>query len=350
MSMAKARLLPPPARQDPLRRWPKSRIVINDTEPYLDEHSARPLELSAELLKCAIAAQGNTQHAVRMLTSHSNGLKCADLCGIGPQALWGFWVNVFHALLIHAQLVLGKPRNLQNIVSFFNNCSYIVAGHVFSLAEIEHCILRKHMTKPRVRLVRSFLRVWPRGDEDMEMRPCMSAPPCPATCFACRPDWRLNLVLNAGNSGCAEAIPVFEPMDEAAFDALVNSAMQKTLADCGVIGQDSIELPYSLCRYRDDAPPGGQQEPPERRWARALLLQTAEAVKVGYCRTYSWSMRDQLEQLDNSQANNECLAREPVRCSVAGPGMALRDWSANGARLARGIGPMWMHGDKLAGA
>lgn len=184
----------------------------------------------------------------------------------------------------------------------------------------------------------------------MEMLPCMSAPPCPATCFACRPDWRLNLVLNAGNSGCAEAIPVFEPMDEAAFDALVNSAMQKTLADCGVIGQDSIELPYSLCRYRDDAPPGGQQEPPERRWARALLLQTAEAVKVGYCRTYSWSMRDQLEQLDNSQANNECLAREPVRCSVAGPGMALRDWSANGARLARGIGPMWMHGDKLAGA
>jgi len=307
-------LLPPPAWQDPLRRWPRSRSVINNTEPYLDEIPEWPLELSAELLKCAIATQGgpqgNSQHAVQTLTRRSSGLKCVDLRGIGPQDLWGFWVNVFHLLLIHGQLVLGKPRNLQNIVSFFNNCSYIVAGHVFSLAEIEHCILRKHLTKPRVRLAKSFLRIWPRTDEDMEMRPCMSAPPCPATCFGCRPDWRLTLVLNAGNSGCAEAVPVFEPMDEAAFDTLVNSAMQKTLADCAVFSQDSIELksvelPYSLCRYRDDAPPGGQQEPPERRWARALLPRATEATKIGYCHTYSWSMRDRLELLGNSRPDRE---------------------------------------------
>mmetsp|Transcript_103220 Transcript_103220/g.205146 ORF Transcript_103220/g.205146 Transcript_103220/m.205146 type:complete len:945 (-) Transcript_103220:52-2886(-) len=306
------RAVPPQARKDPLRRWPKSRIVINDTELFLDDKtSARPLELSAELLKCAVAAQGTREDVVRTLTSHSNRLKRVDLCGLGPQSLWGFWVNVFHILLIHAQLVLGKPRSLQNIVSFFNNCSYIVAGHVFSLAEIEHCILRKNMTKPRVRLVRSFLRIWPRTDEDMEMRPCLSAPSCPASCFGCRQDWRLNLVLNAGNSGCAEAIPVFEPMDKATFDALVNSAVQQTLADCAVISRDSIELPYSLCRYRDDAPPGGQQEPHERRWARALFPQAAEAAKVGYCRTYTWSMRDRLELLGgNSRPNNPCFERE----------------------------------------
>jgi len=280
---------------DPLQRWPKGRIVINNAEPWLQGPPAPVLALSAGLLRCAVDAQGGGEPAVRELTARSCALKCASLAGLGEQDLWCFWVNTFHCLIIHAQLVAGRPRMVQHMVSFFNNCSYVVAGHVLSLAEIEHCILRKHMTKPRMLLVKSIVRIWPRTEEDFETRPCMNAPPCPAACFSCRPDWRLNLVLNAANHGSADAVPVFEAMTEDQFERAIRRAIRSTLDCCGSTGREAIELPYSLYRYRDDAPPGAAGDTVERRWARALVPELLSAnVRITFG-TYGWTMRPRLD-------------------------------------------------------
>jgi uncharacterized membrane protein YgcG len=53
-----------------------------------------------------------------------------------------FWVNLYHALLQHALLLLGPPRSPRDWASFHSSVSYELFGNVFSLLEIEHCVLR----------------------------------------------------------------------------------------------------------------------------------------------------------------------------------------------------------------
>jgi hypothetical protein len=289
---------PRPAWKDLLRRWPANRIVVNNAELSLAEVPVNPVALSAELLKLAVAAQGNLS-MVHDVTIRSCALKRVDLSGLRDQDIWAFWVNVYHSLLVHAQLVAGRPSNVQQIFGFYSGCSYLVAGHAFSLLEIEHSILRHNMTKPKIVLVGTILRSWPRSDEDLETRPCLAAPVCAAACFACRPDWRLNLVLNAGNIACADTIPVFESTDEVTFNSMVQKAMDQTLSSCGCIARDVIELPYNLSRYRDDAPMGSSRESSERRWVNVLFPDMAERVdKVVYKRGYGWTMRKQLKIME----------------------------------------------------
>lgn len=286
--------LPGERFKDALSRWPANRIVINDAEPCLDTPAGDPVAFSAAMLRGLLAAQENPE-MVHEWTIRSGGLKCIDLGHLGEQDLWCFWVNVFHSLVVHAQLVAGRPRSIQQIVAFYNTHSYLVAGHVFSLVEIEHSILRHHMTKPRIRFASAVLKIWPRSGEDLENRPCCAAPMCAANCFACRPDWRLNLVLNAGNCGCADAVPVFESLDTADFDKYLQHAMQRTLSCCGSVNKDLVELPYNLYRYRDDAPDVAVHETPERRWVRAILHDTAQNPrKITYRKMYDWTMRQRL--------------------------------------------------------
>ena len=53
-----------------------------------------------------------------------------------------FWVNLYHALLQHALLLLGPPQSARDWGLFHASVSYEVFGNTFSLVEIEHCVLR----------------------------------------------------------------------------------------------------------------------------------------------------------------------------------------------------------------
>jgi len=207
---------------------------------------------------------------------------------------------MFHCLLVHARLVWGHPFNAKQIFRFYSNCSYLVAGHVFSLVEIEHLILRRQMTDPKVRFATSLIRVWHRTEADLEERPCLSAPGCGASCFACRPDWRLNLILNAGNFSSADKVVVFDSGCDDLFDQTVQGAIKYTLSNCGSVNADLVELPHSLYRYRGDAPrdKGFEDKDTEACWVRALLPdRDAGSTKVVYRKDYTWRMRDRLEPL-----------------------------------------------------
>lgn len=71
-------------------------------------------------------------------------LQCIDLSLVdksSPQATCLF-LNLYHCLLIHAYLVVGLPNSLFKWSNFFRFCSYEAFGDIFSLAELEHCILR----------------------------------------------------------------------------------------------------------------------------------------------------------------------------------------------------------------
>lgn len=151
------------------------------------------------------------------------------------------------------------------------------------------------MSKPQIRFAQAILRTWLRSDDDLQSKPCLAAPPCPAASFGCRADWRLNLVLNAGNYGSADALPVFESADEVNFNATMKRAMDRTLNGCGCISKDIVELPYNLFRYRDDLPASNRKEASEIQWARLLAPDYVQAgAKVAYCQQYGWAMRERM--------------------------------------------------------
>lgn len=52
------------------------------------------------------------------------------------------FVNLFHVMLLHALLVLGLPSSIFKWQSMFRNCAYEAFGDIFTLAELEHNIIK----------------------------------------------------------------------------------------------------------------------------------------------------------------------------------------------------------------
>lgn len=282
--------------KDRLRRWPFHRLVCNDFELSLDDVKD-PVALSAQLLRLAVSSQGSlSAEELQPLTSLSCKLKCLDLTPLEPQDLWSFWVNVYHSLLVHARVLCGRPRSVRHLISFYNNCSYLVAGHIFSLAEMEHLVLRSQMAKASARLMNLLVQVWRRDDREFEERPTFRAPYQPSSNFRCRPDWRLNLVLCSGNLASSSKIPVFEQLSAEAFDALMAKAMKHYLGVAGRLDKRPMQLPYVLYRFRQDAP-GSPTDGYDKRWANALSPILGDVDRIAYRNSYNWTMRERLDLL-----------------------------------------------------
>lgn len=280
--------------KDRLRRWPINRLVCNDFELFLDNEDQDPLALSAKLLRLAVSLQGCSPNEVEPLISLSCKLKCVDLTPLEPQDLWCFWVNVYHSLLVQSLIICGRPRNVRHLISFYNNCSYLVGGHIFSLAELEHLVLRSQMAKASARLMNLLVQVWRRDDKEFEERPALRAPYNPSSNFRCRPDWRLNLVLCAGNLASSSRLPVFDKMSAAAFHAMMSKTMEHFLGAAGRLEKKPMQLPYVLYRFRQDAP-GPPTEGHERRWATALAPILGDVDRIAYRNSYNWTMRERLD-------------------------------------------------------
>ena len=67
-----------------------------------------------------------------------------------------FFLNLYHLMVAHAQLLFGPPDNYLQLVKFFNRSCYELGGgpngsggqDVLSLAELEHGVLRSPMSPP----------------------------------------------------------------------------------------------------------------------------------------------------------------------------------------------------------
>ncbi len=53
-----------------------------------------------------------------------------------------FWLNVYNALVLHAVIARRALGGVRTVGDFFAGSQYMVGGHVFSLDEIEHGLLR----------------------------------------------------------------------------------------------------------------------------------------------------------------------------------------------------------------
>ena len=49
-----------------------------------------------------------------------------------------FFINVYNALVIHANVEVGLPVGSWQRYKFFNKISYMIGGYLYSLNDIEH--------------------------------------------------------------------------------------------------------------------------------------------------------------------------------------------------------------------
>jgi len=85
-----------------------------------------------------------------------------------PDTALCFWLNVYHTLLVHATMLFGPPLTRWKL---WSELCYDIGGCPFSLLEIEHCVLRAHLSKPRHQpLARFYLpKAFARGSRREEM-------------------------------------------------------------------------------------------------------------------------------------------------------------------------------------
>ncbi|MGH8720363.1 MAG: DUF547 domain-containing protein [Burkholderiales bacterium] len=53
-----------------------------------------------------------------------------------------FWLNVYNALVLHAVIARRALAGVRAVGDFYTGSQYVIGGHVFSLDEIEHGLLR----------------------------------------------------------------------------------------------------------------------------------------------------------------------------------------------------------------
>merc|ERR1711902_427763 len=105
-----------------------------------------------------------------------------------------FFINLYHIMISHSYLVLGlPPSNGFKWISHFNMISYQCADEIFSLAELEHCIIRDSMSYPfnNNALVKNY--IIPKSKYEMALS---------------INDFRINFALNCGSVSNPETIPV----------------------------------------------------------------------------------------------------------------------------------------------
>ncbi|XP_076462011.1 uncharacterized protein LOC143294531 [Babylonia areolata] len=69
-------------------------------------------------------------------------LQRVNLQECGREDKLAFFVNIYNALVIHANIVRGPPVNLWQRYKFFNTVKYIIGGYEYSLQDIENGVLR----------------------------------------------------------------------------------------------------------------------------------------------------------------------------------------------------------------
>lgn len=139
------------------------------------------------------------------------------------------FLNLFHVMLLHSYLVVGLPNSLSKWPALFNTCSYEAFGDIFSLAELEHNIIRAGMHKPTLGLI------------------AQAFTPVSRYSFALnRADFRLIWALNYGSLQMINMMPIYVP-DR--LEEQLNSVVRESLSIQMSVSNNVITLPQ-ICQWR----------------------------------------------------------------------------------------------------
>lgn len=139
---------------------PFRRIVLNADEAAGAARGAEAAEALQQLALDALAAHTDASGRVNYRALRASAafaevratatmLRRVDLERVrGRRAALAFWINVYNALVTHAIVSLDVRRTVHDVWNFFGRASYVVAGAMLSLDEIEHGILRDNRRRP----------------------------------------------------------------------------------------------------------------------------------------------------------------------------------------------------------
>jgi rSAM/selenodomain-associated transferase 2 len=183
-----------------------------------------------------------------------------------------FWINVYNALALHGVVRLGLRTSVWEVWNFFGRVSYEIGGHVLSLDDIEHGILRGNR--------RRALPPWPPfGPRD------------PRRGLAIDPvDPRIHFALNCAAASCPPVGVYRAEVIDAQLDVAARNVVNQEVA---LDGRGRVVCPRILKWYGGDF--GGPARLGEFL-ARHLddgPVKAALAAGASPCRTwraYSWAL------------------------------------------------------------
>mmetsp|Transcript_2512 Transcript_2512/g.8926 ORF Transcript_2512/g.8926 Transcript_2512/m.8926 type:complete len:872 (+) Transcript_2512:51-2666(+) len=75
-------------------------------------------------------------------------LQAVDISDLDQAVAKAFWLNLYNALIIHANISVGPPTNFLQRSRFFGSLAYVIGGQRYTLSEMEHGMLRCNAKPP----------------------------------------------------------------------------------------------------------------------------------------------------------------------------------------------------------
>jgi hypothetical protein len=142
-------------------------------------------------------------------------LQTVSLVGLSEPEKMTFFLNLYHVMVVHGSMVFGPPPTWSHWNAFYNHITYIVAGELVSIAEIEYCILKANMSRSYM-----FTSV------------AMPAPPTstfPHLALSSR-DFRLHFAINCGSLSNIHEVPIYTPeLLDSQLDMVTRLTLEVTL-------------------------------------------------------------------------------------------------------------------------
>jgi hypothetical protein len=140
-------------------------------------------------------------------------LKDADAYTLNEEERLAFFLNVYHIFIMHAYIVLSPPDSSLNWINYFNTIAFQVSDDIFSLAELEHNIIRAEMSNPSQFLSRFVL---PKSHYAFALT---------------HPDFRINFALNPGSlSMPSSCVPLYKPEQlDHQLNAVIRDFLDRTV-------------------------------------------------------------------------------------------------------------------------
>ena len=200
------------------------------------------------------------------------GARLETLDGRGERL--AFWINVYNALVLHGIVRLGVRASVRRVWNFFGRVCYQVGGHVLSLDDVEHGVLRDNRRRP-----------WP------PVRPFGARDPRRALAVS-PPDPRFHFAITCGAASC----PPVGVYRAAAIDTQLDLATRSFVNQEVVLAGDRVACSRIFKWYRGDFEAAGGLGPFLLRHLDDNPVRRALAAGAAPCaawQPYRWTLQHQ---------------------------------------------------------
>ena len=152
-----------------------------------------PASVVEEALLMAYEAQEtDDQESLFEFLDCAAALKNVDVYGMQEKQRLAFFMNLYHLMIMHSYLLLGPPETSFKLDHMNQMVSYQTSDDIFTIAELEHNIIRAAMGYPSQFGAKLSL---PKSQFGFALKV---------------PDFRINFALNCGSLASPENVPIYK--------------------------------------------------------------------------------------------------------------------------------------------